>query len=154
MFFCQVSTGVSAISEGQKTAISENCILIRESLKKTQQLDAGKRVYLGVRFERILTNFIVPLNVKLVESNISNPALLENQSNYAEAKEVFRNNYIKYQQALEELVGLDCRIEPETFYKKLVVARERRKIVGQDIENIKKLALKNIELVTKLRGEL
>ena len=153
MLFCLVPTGVSAISEGQKLAISENCTSIKESLKKTQQMDASTRVFFGNKFETILTKYITPLNVKLVEKNaIPNSALLENQSNFAEAKEVFRSDYIRYQQALEELVNIDCKVEPEGFYDQLLIVRERRKLMGQDVEKLKKLASQNVKLVTELRS--
>lgn len=154
MLFCQYSLGVSAISEAQKTAISDNCSSIKESLKTTQRVDARTRVYLGGKFETILTKFMTPLNVKLVEKNISNPGLIENQSSFAEARTLFSNDFIRYQQSLEELVGMDCRTEPEAFYNKLLVVRERRKLVGQDVAKLKKLILDNVGLVTELKGKL
>ena len=154
MLFCQPLIGVSAISEAQKTAISDNCEAIKESLKNTQRVDVRTRVYLGGRFETVLTKFITPLNMKLVEKNMSNSSLIKNQGEFANMKMDFTEDFIKYQQALEELVGMDCKNEPEEFYEKLVLVRRRRKTTGQDITKLKSLIMDNVRLVTELRGEL
>ena len=154
MLFCQYPLGVSAISEAQKTAISDNCNSIKESLKNTQRADARTRVYFGGKFEMILSKFITPLNVKLVEKNVTNLGLIENQSNFADAKTSFSNDFIKYQQVLEELVGIDCKTEPEEFYEKLVKVRKQRELVGEDIVKVEKLISKNMKLVTDLKDSL
>lgn len=145
---------VLAITDAQKGAIIDNCSTIKESLKTTQKMDARKRVYLGGRFETILSKYITPLNVKLVEKNLADQDLLENQSNYAEAKTTFSNDFIKYQQALEELISTDCETDPGVFYGKLLTVRERRKVMSLDIAKLKTLTLKNIELVTNLKGKI
>lgn len=164
MLFCQPIIGVSAFSEAQKTAISGNCVSIKESLKTTQRVDTRARVYLGGKFEAVLTRFITPLNVKLVENNVSNLKLfennvsslklLENQSEFATAKASFSNDFVKYQQALEELVNMDCKAEPEAFYEKLLLTRERRELVKEDTIKLKELLRVNVDLVTELRRGL
>lgn len=154
MLFCQPIIGVSAFSEAQKTAISGNCVSIKESLKTTQRVDTRARVYLGGKFEAVLTRFITPLNVKLVENNVSNLKLLENQSEFATAKAFFSNDFVKYQQALEELVNMDCKAEPEAFYEKLLLTRKRRELVKEDTIKLKELLRVNVDLVTELRRGL
>lgn len=154
MLFCQPIIGVSAFSEAQKTAISGNCVSIKESLKTTQRVDTRARVYLGGKFEAVLTRFITPLNVKLVENNVSSLKLLENQSEFATAKASFSNDFVKYQQALEELVNMDCKAEPEAFYEKLLLTRKRRELVKEDTIKLKELLRVNVDLVTELRRGL
>ncbi len=154
VLFCLVPTGASAISEGQKNAISENCLSIKDSLRITQRVDSRTRVYLGGKFETILTKFIKPLNVKLIENNISDLGLIENQSSFVEARAVFSSDFIRYQQSLEELIGINCEAEPEIFYDKLLITRERRRLMSQDISKIKKIILNNVQLVTELRSNI
>ena len=84
-----------------------------------QKNDARTRVHLGGRYETILTKFMTPLNVRLLENNLSNVELVENQNDFAGAKTLFNNDYINYQQDLEELVSMDCKKEPAAFYEKL-----------------------------------
>ncbi len=153
MVFCLVFLccgRVGAINEEQKNIISDHCESIRDSLKLVQKQDARARVYLGGRYETILSKFIMPLNVKLVENNISNTKLVENQNSFATAKVKFSDDYIDYQQGLEELVAIDCKVEPEKFYEKLIEVREERKVVNRDVSEMSGLISRQIKLVREL----
>lgn len=130
---------VGAISEGQKTAIVDHCEAIKEDLKKVQRADARARVYIGGRYETILTDFVMPMNVWLVEKNMSRTELIESQNAISEGKMGFSNDYVDYQQGLEQLVGMNCKAEPEKFYDKLVRVRQKRKKVEQDMQKMTEL---------------
>lgn len=151
---CLVPMPVSAISEGQKTAIVDHCESIKDSLKNVQKQDARTRVYLGGRYETILSKLIMPLNIRLIENSLSSAELVENQSGFAERKTKFSDDYISYQQGLEELVTMDCKNEPEKFYDKLVEVREKRNTVSKDVAEMRKLISQNIELVRNLKEEV
>ena len=153
MLICPVLP-VGAISDTQKEAISEHCAAMKDDLRSVQRADARARVFFGGHYETILAKFVVPLNVKLVENNISNVGLIENQNNLAKAKVAFSDDFIKYQQALEELITIDCKTEPEGFYEKLMVARRRRKAVEQDAATMRGVVSEHVELVNNLKGKL
>lgn len=153
MLICQ-GVPVSAITEGQSAAIVDHCDTIREDLKKVQKEDARVRVYLGGYYETILTKFVTPLNVRLVENNLSSADLVENQNDFAAAKALFVNDFVTYQQGLEELVGMDCKKEPEKFYDNLRVVRQKRKVMTQDVLKIRSLISAHIRLVEGLKGRL
>lgn len=140
------------ISDAQKATIVDHCDTIKDSLKSLQRVDSRTRVYLGRYYETILTNFITPLNLRLVENNISAPKLLENQTNFANRRNTFVNNFIIYQQALEELVHVDCKNEPQRFYEKLKVAREKRKIVNKDVNKMRNMTDEQAKLVEELKN--
>ena len=144
---------VGAITKEQESAISTNCDEIREQLRAVQKNDARARVYLGGRYETILSKFIVPLNVRLVENNLSNADLVENQNDFAETKAIFNNDYINYQQGLEELVLMDCKSEPAAFYEKLEKVRQKRKIVEQDVLKMRTLVSQHTQMVMELRSK-
>lgn len=143
-----------AISESQEKAIVDKCSEIKEQLKAVQKDDARTRVHLGGRYETILTRFMTPLNVRLLENNLSNVELVENQNSFAETKSLFNNDYINYQQELEELVSKDCKKEPAAFYEQLDKVRQKRKIVGQDALKLRSLISKHVKLVTELRSKV
>lgn len=145
---------VQAIGSNQSAAIVEHCDTIKDELKKVQKEDARVRVYLGGYYETILTKFITPLNVRLVENNLSSAGLVENQNNFAGTKTLFANDFIAYQQGLEELVGLDCKQEPEKFYDKLTTVRQKRKIMVQDVLKMRNLISEHVRLVEGLRGKV
>lgn len=145
---------VSAVAEEQNAVIVSHCSLIKDDLKKVQKEDARVRVYLGGYYEAILTKFITPLNVRLVENNLSNASLVENQNKFVETKTTFVNDFIKYQQELEELVGIDCKDSSEVFYDKLQVVRQKRKIMAQDVLKMRSLISEHIKLVDNLKGKI
>lgn len=153
MLICQGGP-VSAISETQKLAIIDNCEAIRENLKNVQKLDSRMRVFFGQHFEAILSKFIIPLNLRLVENSLSNTNLIENQNEFASKKTAFAADFISYQQELENLMMLDCKSNPEKFYEKIEVVREKREIVFNDVARMKKLITKNMQLVEKMKAEV
>lgn len=155
LMFCQVfAPNVGAITEVQSNAIVKHCDTIKEDLKKVQKEDARVRVYLGGYYETILMKFITPLNVRLVENNLSSASLVENQNKFAASKTTFADDFITYQQGLEELVGMDCKEKPEEFYEKLTIVRQKRKTMAQDVLKMRSLISEHIKLVEGLKGKV
>ncbi len=154
MLLCLAPMPVNAISDNQKNAIMDHCESMRDNLKNVQKADSRARVYLGGYYETILSDYITPLNVRLVENNLSTPALVENQNKFADAKILFANDFVSYQQDLEELVLMDCKTEPEKFYNELVKVRQKRKAVEQDTLKIRNLLSEHVKLANRLKGKL
>ena len=149
-----ISAPVGAISKTEAKLVSDHCTVIRDNLKTLQKMDARARVYLGSYYEAILSKFITPLNVRLVENNLSNGDLVENQNDFADARALFSSDFIKYQKGLEELVGMNCKDEPEAFYDKLEIVRQKRKIMEQDVLKMREVISRHVRLVNELKGKL
>ena len=151
---CQVVMPVGAVTEGQENAIKDHCDTIKESLRLVQRDDSRARVYLGGYYENILTKYITPLNVKLVESNLSNASFVENQNKFATTRGAFATDFVNYQKGLEELTQMDCKVEPGKFYEKLVSVRKKRKVVEQDVKKMREIITEHVKLVEDLRKDL
>lgn len=149
-----LSVPVFAISDEQIAVIKENCDTIKEDLKNVQHADSRTRVYLGRHYETVLSKFITPLNMRLVENNLSDTDLISNQNDFTKAKNTFAIDYVEYQKTLEELTSVDCKAEPSKFYDGLVKVRSKRKIVANDVLTLRKLASDQVKLVTKLKEGL
>lgn len=147
-------TSVMAISEAQKNAIFDHCEAISDNLKDVQRADSRTRVYLGRYYETILTKFIMPLNLRLVENNLPGTGLINNQNDFNKTRADFVSNYIEYQKSLEELVAFDCKADPEGFYEKLVEVRKKRAVVAGETTQLRKLAGEQINLVKALEAKL
>ena len=145
---------VMAISEGQSNLIKNKCDSIQEDLKQLQVDDSRVRVYLGALYERVLTKYIVPLNVRLVENSISDVDFIENQNNFVAAKIAFVDDFVNYQRSLEELTLIDCKKNTESFYQKLTVVREKRAIMAKDVTKLSGLMTKQKSLVLSLMENL
>lgn len=145
---------VNAISENQKKVVGERCDAIQDVLRGVQRKDARTRVYLGEYYDAILEKFIKPLNVRLVENDLSSAELVENQNDFANTKTLFADDFVSYQQELEALVLVDCTKQPEEFVKALTKVRQKRKIVEQDVLQMRNLLSKHVKLANQLKGKL
>lgn len=144
--------GVSAFAaEKQEEKIVSNCASIKEKIVNLQHEDSKTRVNLGKYYESILSDYIVPLNLRLVENNISNSELVENQGDYKAYRQNFIDDYISYQQNLEDLASANCEENPSQFMEKIVNTRAKRKIVATDVLKMKGIISKQVSLVKKLK---
>lgn len=125
-----VATPAHALSETQRGAISQNCGSLQQSLKQLQVSDSRTRVYLGSIYETIISDYMLPLSIRIAASNWSldtNGVKLSTQhSDFSVSRSSFSATYIKYQRSLEELVSFDCLTDPDGFYEKLENVREER----------------------------
>ncbi|MBR2753852.1 hypothetical protein IKD82_01685 [Candidatus Saccharibacteria bacterium] len=151
VLFC---SNANSIANNQKAVLVDKCSEIHEKLKTVQKNDAKVRVFLGGKYETILNDYMVPLNVRLVENNISNSNLIDVQNDFAETRVVFSNDYVNYQQNLENLASIDCKAEPEKFYDELVIVRKKRITMEQDVLKMRSLITKYVKLVTELKGKI
>ena len=158
--FCCVTMGLVfavpavAITEVQQEAIVNRCSKIRELLQDAQRNDVRNRVYLGGYYESILTDYIVPFNVRMVENNLSTPELVENQNKISNTKALFASDFIAYQQNLEDLLLINCKTEPAKFYEKLGIVQQKRKTVEQDTLKMHSLISEHAKIATQLMGKL
>lgn len=140
----------SAIAVSQSDAISDNCDTLRETLKSIQHEDSRARVYLGGHFETIFGSFVKPFNHRLIENNLINSDFVSSQTDYAEAKATFSDDFIKYQKSLENLLLIDCKAHPDDFYNGLITVRANRATVKSDTDKLKKLSRDHYALVQNL----
>lgn len=134
--------------------ISQNCGSIRNSLKLLQRSDSRARTYFGSIYETVSSKYLIPLNLRLVKNNISDISLIDLQSSIATDRSAFSTDFIAYSKSLEELIDLDCRLNPEDFYEKLVETRELRKTVASDMDKINESLVKSVKSVKKLEDSL
>lgn len=149
-----VSVSAMAISDSKRESISNNCDSIKNSLINLQHDDSRARVYVGRYYETFLNDYIVPLNMRLVENNITDTDLIALQSDFSKLRQSFVNDYIDYQKGLEELVGTNCKDGADTFYEKLQVTRVKQKNVSNEVVKLRSLLKKQVDLVKKLREEM
>lgn len=149
-----VAAPVGAISDAQKSAVSENCPSIQQSLRSLQRADSRTRVYLGSIYQIVLTNYITPLNLRLVKNDQPNAALSSSQANFAAARDESSRKFITYSQALEELTLIDCAAQPEDFYNKLTEVRKKRSELSESTAKVRKILSEHIDTVNKLKEKL
>ncbi len=142
------------VPEAKVVAVREHCDTIKDELRALQRSDSKARVYLGRYYETIIGKFITPLNVRLVENGLSSTSFINNQNDFNKTRTNFVIDYIEYQKGLEELVAMDCKVEPKKFYEKIVNVRARRAVVAEDVVRFRKLAERHVGLVEELEAKL
>lgn len=120
------TTPVTALDETQLGNLSTNCASIKVQLKTLQKTDSRMRVYLGSKYEIILTNFMTNLNLRLIKDDYADQELAGLQTTFSSERERFKSDFTAYSQSLESLIGIDCQSEPQKFYDQLEVVRTKR----------------------------
>ena len=163
MLFCQIALcflgiaalgvqSVSAISGRQISTISKNCNTIKQTLQTVRVTDARARTYLGSYYEKIYSNFIVPLNLRLTRNNQPNTELTASQVSFSNQRTDFIEDYIIYQRSLEELINFDCAAHPSDFYGQLKIVRDKRNAMVTDVASLRTTISKYVEQVKGLKN--
>ncbi len=142
------------LTEAQSTKISQNCGAIRQKLENLQRMDSKTYSYYQTIYETIATRFVKPLNLRLVDNNMSNAELLNLQTSLATHEKNFSDDFIIYNKTLDELKKIDCKVEPDTFYEKLVEVRTSRGALAKDIEKLNSFIVSTVKSIEILKGSL
>ena len=144
----------SSTENARSEKISQYCPTIRQSLTSVQRSDAGTRTYLGKAYETFISDYITPLNLRLIKNNQPSATLSSLQTDFVSARSVFNSNYISYSKSLEELLDIDCKSSPDTFYAKLVSTREKRAEVAASTKKLSEIISSHRSSVIKLKNSL
>lgn len=144
----------SGLSKEQSGAISQSCDSIKQSLKKLQKVDTKTRSYLGSLYEVFLTDFISPLNLRLVRNGLPSTTLTELHSSIIAGRQDFAKKFTLYAQDFETLLNTDCQSNPAGFYKQLQTTRKSRAALEQSTEAMRMLLEKHQTAVQSLKGSL
>ena len=142
------------LTKDQSARISANCSSIRQTLKNLQRSDSRARTYFGAIYETFSSKYLKPLNLRLVNNDISSPDLVKVQTSFATARANFSEDFINYSKSLEDLIATDCRLEPEAFYEKLVKTREKRTLVAKDVKELNDYLTGSVKKVEVLKEGL
>lgn len=154
VIFPVFAEGGTTLDESQIGAISQNCATIKQSLRALQRADARTRSYLGSAYERVLSDFITPMDLRLINVNQPNATLTTIHSDIIEARQNFVRDYTIYSQKLEELITHDCQNDPQNFYHTLTDTRGKRSDLEKSTETIRRLLSDHLAAVKKLQNNL
>lgn len=149
-----LSHPASALSDAQSGAIVQGCASIKQSLRALQRTDARSRSYLGMAYEDLLSKFIAPFNLRLINTNQPNANLTTIHSNIIDTRKKFISEYTTYSQALEDLVASDCYGHPDIFYDKLQDTKRKRANLSGTTTTLRNLLSEYLTAVRKLKTTL
>ncbi len=156
--FCSLSFSIPVsaqtnLSKNQAAAISQNCASIKQSLKHLQHADVRTRIFFGSSYQSILTNFMTPLNLRLVKDNQPNPALVQTQTDFGNSHHTFTKDYIAYSKKLEKLLTTDCRFHPQDFYNQLKSTRKSRAKLARSVQKTQSILENHLKIVETMQAK-
>ena len=147
-------TAAPVYATEQEDYIADNCTSLKQSLRNLQKSDSATRVHLGTTYQTILNQYLVKLNTRLVRGNLSNPALINLQTDFAAGRTDFSDQFIRYSQELEALIAIDCHQNPAGFYEQLQTTRAARARLAETTEYLNSLVQNHHDTVVDLKEEL
>ena len=150
------STTATAIEldENRIGAISQNCSIIKERLRRIESVGAKSRVYLGTQYESIYSGLMSNLSLRLMRNGIANQDIADQQATFQSERERFRKDFIGYSQELQSLINIDCKNEPIKFYRKLETTRKKRADIMKSIERMDEIIAKHRQSILDIRDSL
>lgn len=142
------------LNDTERGNISMNCASIQTSLKNVQRNDSKTRVILGTNYQTLLSNYISPLNVRLIKNNLPDSTLISIQSETITSRNSFTNLFVTYSQRLESLISIDCKNQPDTFYSELENVRFLRSQLEESVNKVNTALSNHLKTVNQLREKL
>lgn len=142
------------LNDTERGNISMNCASIQTSLKNVQRNDSKTRVILGTNYQTLLSNYISPLNVRLIKNNLPDSTLISIQSEAITSRNSFTNLFVTYSQRLESLISIDCKNQPDTFYSELENVRFLRSQLEESVNKVNTALSNHLKTVNQLREKL
>ena len=142
------------LNDTERGNISMSCASIQTSLKNVQRNDSKTRVILGTNYQTLLSNYISPLNVRLIKNNLPDSTLISIQSEAITSRNSFTNLVVTYSQRLESLISIDCKNQPDTFYSELENVRYLRSQLEESVNKVNTALSNHLKTVNQLREKL
>ncbi len=142
------------LNDTERGNISMSCASIQTSLKNVQRNDSKTRVILGTNYQTLLSNYISPLNVRLIKNNLPDSTLISIQSETIASRNSFTNLFVTYSQRLESLISIDCKNQPDTFYSELENVRYLRSQLEESVNKVNTALSNHLKTVNQLREKL
>lgn len=124
------------ITQSQQELIVANCTEIKTTLNRLHSSDALLRVNTGQTYESILTKLMKRFNERAVLNNMISDELEVATVEFEKLLNIFRANYVVYEQRLSATIDINCATQPQAFYDSLAVSRENRRILHDSVQQL------------------
>ena len=131
-----VSADNVLMTSQQIEQIRNNCVLSKSTLNQLHASDALLRVNMGQVYESMSTKLMARFNSRVVKNGFSNTSLVVTTTSYEQMLDVFRSDYIIYEEHLTSAINIDCTNQPVAFYDAIDLARSKRSQVYSDVVNL------------------
>ncbi|HRJ06016.1 MAG TPA: hypothetical protein PK096_00390 [Candidatus Saccharibacteria bacterium] len=114
------------ITQEKITKIRGRCTENLAALNRLHQTDAFLRNDRGNLYRTISDRLMVPLNRRLAANRLDGGQLVNITADFNREYDKFYSTYIDYDNAMSDLLKIDCSKQPVAFYTALLETREKR----------------------------
>lgn len=125
-----------AMTETHIQRIQQSCTQAKRTIQQLHASDGPLRVNRGQAYEYISTKLMTPLNSRLIVNKLDASALVKVTAQYDKALTEFRSNYRDYDNQMSQVLLIDCKRQPVTFYDAVAKARELRTKVHASVTSL------------------
>lgn len=140
------------ITQEKIARIRDHCVENQASLNRLHQTDAFLRTDLGDLYRTISNKLMVPFNQRLVANRLDGGELITVAAEFEAEYDRFYAAYIAYDNAMSELLAIDCAKQPVTFYNALLEARAERADLSEHNKKLKGLIARYGEEFTRFKA--
>ena len=116
----------STMTDAHIMRIKTNCQLALGILGRIHVNDAPQFINSNQTYYSIGDKLMAHLNSRLTLNKYDASMLVKTASDYNDALTKYRSTYKNYEETMSELVRMDCKRAPVTFYDEVSLAREQR----------------------------
>jgi len=131
--FLHASALSTLMTSRQIQQIRDNCVTAKNTLNQLHASDALLRVNIGQTYESISTKMMEKFNKRASNNNYNNDSLVSVTNAYGQTLDVFRSDYIAYEEHLSTALSINCQDQPVSFFDAVALARAERNQVHTDV---------------------
>lgn len=135
--FAQDATG--EMTDEHIARIKSNCQAAQGTLGRIHANDAPTYINRNQTYFSISDKMMARLNARLAVNRYDASTLVKTASNFNDTLAQFRTAYKLYDDSMSELLRMDCKRQPVTFYDKVRQTRDQRQKVNDTVVQLKVL---------------
>lgn len=117
-------------------SVTMNCLDVKFKLGELHRQDKLLRVTAGQGYDNMSSRLMARLNARIVENKLDGSELIKRASEFEKARQQFRDDYTKYDDAFVSVLKADCQSQMQTYYVSLQSLKELREAVHTDIQTL------------------
>ncbi len=126
------------VAAPSQDVVKVSCTSAQSMLSQIEKTDAALRINRG-RVYNELNDLFFAMNARVSVNRLSSTKLASITDDYSNELKDFRSLYSDYDGDLTNLVGMDCRSNPDDFYSSLTKLRDKRSKLKQSVDTLDKL---------------
>lgn len=119
--------------------VTMDCLAVKFKINEIHRADKLLRVTMGESYDNISTNLMGNLNTRIVQNKLDGSELIKIAAEFEEAHKSFRDDYMRYDDSLVDLIKADCQSGMQTYYSSLQTTRELRADVEEDVVKLNEI---------------